>query len=1845
MLASSNYAEALADYGRRLAKAHQEFIASQQALHAEFLALRQHGSMLLLGVAGAQPAAVTHPLQPTAPAAPLLTRSGPARPTAHGTPTAPRQPPTAPRQPPTPNGTLPTASGTLPTGNGTLPIANGTLPTANGIAPSAQPSAPSTPHRAPSAQRPAPSAQRPAPSAQRSAPSAPRLAPSTQHPVPHAPTPSEPTTLSRDPVGRTWSREELRVHASGAISTIFDPTFAPQDKHAVQVRMPEPPLLLADRVVGIEAEPNALTNGKKNTGTVWTETDVRPNAWYLHRGHMPAGVMIESGQADLFLISYLGVDLLNQGERAYRLLGCELTYHGALPKVGETLRYEIDVDGHANQGDVRLFFFHYDCEVRGPTGNRPALSVRGGQAGFFTEQELAESAGVLWTPEEQTIVEQPRLDPPAVVCTKTSFSKDELEAFSRGDVPGCFGPGFEYAAPHNRTPRIAGDRMHFFDRVDECTPAGGPWGRGYLRATLDISTDDWFFEGHFKNDPCMPGTLMFEGCLQAMATYLTSLGYTLDKDGWRFEPIPEEKYALRCRGQVLPNAKVLTYEIFVEEVVAGPIPMLYADLLCTVDGLKAFHARRMGLRLVPDWPLEEWRDAPPSADAPSCAPQLTEDVASSIALLPLAAPPSASAVWPNDPNKRDFVFDYASLLACAWGKPSDAFGPMYGVFDSTRRVARLPGPPYHFMSRVTRINGELGACKPGAEIEIEYDVPEDVWYFAHGPNAPGVKLAMPFCVLLEAALQPCGWLASFVGSALTVDKDLSFRNLDGKGTVLAEVFPDSGVFRTVVKITNVSATAGMIIESFTVRCYVDHPDGTSTPAYELDTVFGFFPGEALENQVGLPTSDAQRAQLEGPSETAPIDLRTRPVCFCEGPLRLADPMLLMLDRITALEPKGGSEGLGFLRGEKDVDPNEWFFKAHFFQDPVQPGSLGIEAFLQLLQVYAIAQNLHEGMERPRFEAIACDHEHSWKYRGQVVPKNEVIGSTMEILEVLRDDAGVRLTGRASLWVDGKRIYEAPAIAIRVIDEAPEGDGRPKGRSLSETAGFGDGTRDAGRGTPDAGRGTPDAESGTRDAGRTTHDAESAMHDARRTTRDAESAMQVVGRGTQGAAGGAQGAGRRAQGAGRVARGAGRGVQDAGRGVRDVVSEAQFAQRGAQDAVGGERVLLEETFSARSHPWVLDHRPTFTVPALPMTVLADLMARALRAEGATRFDLSNLRALRWVTVHPTARVRVLRRGGELVLQQWRDARDPRLSRFEDAATAEARAPAGLEELAPLGSTRVFEPYERLFHGPAFQLLRRAEEGASGATSTLEARLGSAGHVPKGVLHPALLDAATHAIPHDSLHRWGDFPNDHVAYPHRLDLEWRRAPEGEAVRCETRLQRVEEGPGGPLPVFRIDVFDGAGCFARLRLVEVLLPKGPLGEASPSARRAFLESRRFVPGLALSDVREAGVTRVLPTAVATSDWLPGTIASVYGTPTRPSSELVAMKDHVAQLEGVHPSQVRVAGQVATNLHRPLRSHALSIESGAVSSRRSALNLEAVQSFWETRFGLRDWPVADLYYGLCQQFIDDVIVTDPDAFAAIRGRSALFLANHQTGIESLLFGILAGALQQTPVLTLAKDAHRESWLGKLIALGFEYPGAHDPGVIAFFNREDPASLPTIIQGLGAAAGASARGPRSLLVHVEGTRQLSARQPMASMSGVFVDLAIASDLPIVPVAFSGGLPVEPLETRAEFPIGRGGGFGKQQITLGAPILADSLRSMTYKDRNALVLDALRGLRSGSETPLASDASFRSERRPGAVARAVLQRAESPSAATRALLGEAVAVDTRVAAWLKGLEAWLNARP
>ena len=109
-------------------------------------------------------------------------------------------------------------------------------------------------------------------------------------------------------------------------------------------------------------------------------------------------------------------------------------------------------------------------------------------------------------------------------------------------------------------------------------------------------------------------------------------------------------------------------------------------------------------------------------------------------------------------------------------------------------------------------------------------------------------------------------------------------------------------------------------------------------------------------------------------------------------------------------------------------------------------------------------------------------------------------------------------------------------------------------------------------------------------------------------------------------------------------------------------------------------------------------------------------------------------------------------------------------------------------------------------------------------------------------------------------------------------------------------------------------------------------------------------------------------------------------------------------------------------------------------------------------------------------------------------------------------------------------------------------------------------------------------------MVHVEGTRSLTCREPVRKMSGVFIDMAVEAGVPIVPVRFVGGLPIEPLEERIEFPIG----MGSQEYYLGRPILPQNLQGVPYKERIERVVGAINGLgpSADEEVPFEGDPEF-----------------------------------------------------
>ena len=779
------------------------------------------------------------------------------------------------------------------------------------------------------------------------------------------------------PAAVFMSREQCLEFAVGSIAKVLGEKFAPADTYPTRVRLPGEPLMLVDRILSVTGEPGSMTSGN-----VVTEHDILPGAWYLDCGRIPTCIAVEAGQADLFLCGYLGIDSRTKGLAMYRLLDAEVTVHRGLPLPGQVIHYDINIERFAQNGDIWLFFFNYESTVDG----EPFISMKKGCAGFFTQEELAKGKGVVLTDEELVPAAgkaSAGWAPPAPFTPGTeSYSEAQLEALRAGRYADCFGPAFS-GLPLAKPVGLPSGRMRLVDRILELSPRGGRYGLGSVQGEMDITPDAWHLVCHFTDDHVMPGTLMYECCLHTFRVFLLRLGWVAEEGACWYEPVPGVTSRLECRGQVLGSTRKAMYEIVVKEIGYQPdgTPYAVADAFMYADGKRIIHIHNMSIRMSG------------------------------------AKKDAIEALWqagsaPAGHGPRAPLFDNASITAFAVGKPSEAFGEKYKVFDAGRVIARLPGDPYKFLDRVVKIeNCRQWELKAGGYIEAEYDVPPGEWYFKSG-----AQKSMPFAVLLEVALQPCGWLAAYLGSALTSETDLSFRNLGGTAVQYAEVNPDAGILVTKVKITKVSQSGGMIIQDYDLEVLCQ-----GRTVYKGVTQFGFFSKKSLSEQLGVRGVSRYAPTAAELALAEPLELAAAP--------GLPDEKLIMLDSVETYLPAGGPRQLGFIRGLKAVNTAEWFFKAHFYQDPVCPGSLGLESFINLMKAAARRRwpNLPADS---RFEAMALGQKHTWVYRGQIAPRNKLV--TIEAYITAADDATKTLKADGFLIVDGLVIYQMKDFAVKVV---------------------------------------------------------------------------------------------------------------------------------------------------------------------------------------------------------------------------------------------------------------------------------------------------------------------------------------------------------------------------------------------------------------------------------------------------------------------------------------------------------------------------------------------------------------------------------------------------------------------------------------------------------------------------------------------------------------------------------------------------------------------------------------------------------------------------------------------
>ena len=161
---------------------------------------------------------------------------------------------------------------------------------------------------------------------------------------------------------------------------------------------------------------------------------------------------------------------------------------------------------------------------------------------------------------------------------KNSFNRDELLECG---YHGLRGAG---------TAQLPVPPMLMFDRVTLINDDGGSYGKGRIEAELDINPDLWFFDCHFPGDPVMPGCLGLDALWQLIGFYLTWAG---NPGHGRALGAKDVKFS----GMVVPEAKVVSYEIDIRRMMRRPLILGIGDGVMKVDGRKIYEAKdlRVGL--------------------------------------------------------------------------------------------------------------------------------------------------------------------------------------------------------------------------------------------------------------------------------------------------------------------------------------------------------------------------------------------------------------------------------------------------------------------------------------------------------------------------------------------------------------------------------------------------------------------------------------------------------------------------------------------------------------------------------------------------------------------------------------------------------------------------------------------------------------------------------------------------------------------------------------------------------------------------------------------------------------------------------------------------------------------------------------------------------------------------------------------------------------------------------------------------------------------------------------------------------------------------------------------------
>ncbi|MBE5936304.1 MAG: hypothetical protein E7262_11095 [Lachnospiraceae bacterium] len=385
-----------------------------------------------------------------------------------------------------------------------------------------------------------------------------------------------------------WDREQIIEMTENSMAAVLGDKYKEVDKYPIRARMPLPPFLFVSRILDIDAE-----FGELRPSSIEIEFDIEEDCIYRVGDERISNLIAsEASHIGIFLMGYIGLDVISNGTLSYRALDSIQIYHSdRLFRVGDTMKMIYKIDKFAQNGSTTIIYFSYEVY-----NGDELITTSKASGGFFTRAELESNKGIA-TPKLKLNPVEPKEFLHFTDKGKDSYTEEDIAQFYKGNYEACFGKDIRIAL--NEKYYLSHD-VDMIKRITNIDYNGGKYGRGLICAECDITPDMWPFEVHFKNDPVLPGIVMIDGITQLEMFLFAHAGLLGHYDKCNVSMINDSPISCKFRGQVRKGHSLLRYEIHIKDVIEKEDGIyIYTETGIFNDDVQVIQIGNYGMKITP----------------------------------------------------------------------------------------------------------------------------------------------------------------------------------------------------------------------------------------------------------------------------------------------------------------------------------------------------------------------------------------------------------------------------------------------------------------------------------------------------------------------------------------------------------------------------------------------------------------------------------------------------------------------------------------------------------------------------------------------------------------------------------------------------------------------------------------------------------------------------------------------------------------------------------------------------------------------------------------------------------------------------------------------------------------------------------------------------------------------------------------------------------------------------------------------------------------------------------------------------------------------------------------------